>query len=683
MAAGLPSGIAVEVEFTPPVWTAITGSISEAFSIDVGRPDESSDPQPGRMALVVDNIDGTFTPDNPLSAYYPNLVEGKRIRVIITGTGGYGSGIYGSSTYMGTSVRFLGKITEIVPDFPTEPTQAKTHIQAVDVMGDLAAIENMLPAHSALGAHYLVTDTSINNGASSRDPSLPKMTIAYLSSNGSVDFASDSSFSADSDPCLSLTSGARLWHARPAFSGALNVGGLFKLTAGSAGEVFAVSVGKRTDAAFAAGTLLYVNWDGIDKLTLSGGSGVNGVTPGWHYIKISKGGGASPVVMSIDDGTLNEAITGSPYAGLVFSCLSVGGNLTLSVRDLHVSAPHSSFFRQAFGPPTLTLQNDVDDLAYITSRSMSWTTTTTRAATPLASGGQTALDVLVALARSESGIAYVDYATEAIKLVSNVDYRPTALSMTVDAEADGSDGPTLSRSNAAKASTVTAKSPLSAITVSDPAVTAGSRDIETRLASDVDLYSVASDGIARGRDQKLRLRQFTVDLVSAGNDLFASLFALAPGKRIRYVVGAASTYFGFSWFDGYVEGWRETIGPGVYTVDFNLSPADAPTEARWDTARWAFGDGVCTATSGTAVGSTGNGTLVLTWTGGSPLSTAAGDYPLDLDWNGERVTVTSAPAGSSSPQTVTITARGVAPTVARVHAAGEPVEIWDAGRWAY
>ena len=63
------------------------------------------------------------------------------------------------------------------------------------------------------------------------------------------------------------------------------------------------------------------------------------------------------------------------------------------------------------------------------------------------------------------------------------------------------------------------------------------------------------------------------------------------------------------------------------------------------------------------------------------MSTSAGDYPLDLDINGERVTVTSAPAGSTSPQTVTIT-RGVAPTVARAHGAGEAVDVWNAARWA-
>jgi hypothetical protein len=89
-----------------------------------------------------------------------------------------------------------------------------------------------------------------------------------------------------------------------------------------------------------------------------------------------------------------------------------------------------------------------------------------------------------------------------------------------------------------------------------------------------------------------------------------------------------------------------------------------------------------TVTSGTAVGTTSTGTIVVTTTASNPTwSTTAGDWPQDLDWNGERVTVTAAPAGSSSPQTLTITARGVAPRVARVHSAGEPVDVWTGAGW--
>ena len=50
-------------------------------------------------------------------------------------------------------------------------------------------------------------------------------------------------------------------------------------------------------------------------------------------------------------------------------------------------------------------------------------------------------------------------------------------------------------------------------------------------------------------------------------------------------------------------------------------------------------------------------------------------YPHTVNWNGEQITITSAPASSTSPQTLTITARAAGGTVARVHAAGEPVDV--------
>ena len=49
-------------------------------------------------------------------------------------------------------------------------------------------------------------------------------------------------------------------------------------------------------------------------------------------------------------------------------------------------------------------------------------------------------------------------------------------------------------------------------------------------------------------------------------------------------------------------------------------------------------------------------------------------WPSDLDWNGEIITC-SAPGGSTSPQTLTVTARGVDASVARSHSAGEVIDV--------
>lgn len=162
------------------------------------------------------------------------------------------------------------------------------------------------------------------------------------------------------------------------------------------------------------------------------------------------------------------------------------------------------------------------------------------------------------------------------------------------------------------------------------------------------------------------------------------MWALRLGGRVRYNT-VPTQHFGVSYMDGYVEGWKEEIAVDGYVVTFDLSAADAPPEAKWTDStygRFCWGDGVATVTGGTAVGSTGNGTLIITTSSGPTLSTSAGDYPLQLDWNGECVTITSAPASSTSPQTVTITARGQNGTVARSHSTGEAVDIWLGARFA-
>ena len=177
---------------------------------------------------------------------------------------------------------------------------------------------------------------------------------------------------------------------------------------------------------------------------------------------------------------------------------------------------------------------------------------------------------------------------------------------------------------------------------------------------------------------KLSLEQLTVDLANTGNDLWASTLALELGVRIR-LSNLPSTYYGWTYADVYPYGWTEEWDQQRAKFTFDTEPADAPPEGYVDDATYGrtSGDsGTATVTSGTAVGTTGTGTMVVTTSTGPALSNAAGDYPQDFDWNGERVTVTAAPAAAASPQTLTITARGVAPSVARSHSAGEPITPW-------
>jgi len=84
-----------------PTWTDISAYASAVnpLGIQRGRPDEFSDVQAGTMSLLLNNADGRFTRDRPSSPYYPNVRNGRRIRISI---------IYSSTTY----VRFDGHVNE-------------------------------------------------------------------------------------------------------------------------------------------------------------------------------------------------------------------------------------------------------------------------------------------------------------------------------------------------------------------------------------------------------------------------------------------------------------------------------------------------------------------------------------------------------------------------------------------
>lgn len=91
--------------------------------------------------------------------------------------------------------------------------------------------------------------------------------------------------------------------------------------------------------------------------------------------------------------------------------------------------------------------------------------------------------------------------------------------------------------------------------------------------------------------------------------------------------------------------------------------------------RFAEDEGTITLTSNITAAAT---SMSATTQAGHPaLTNAAGDLPFDISVNGERVTVTAV-SGASSPQTLTVT-RGVAPTTAVAHTAGDVISIWNPG----
>ena len=188
------------------------------------------------------------------------------------------------------------------------------------------------------------------------------------------------------------------------------------------------------------------------------------------------------------------------------------------------------------------------------------------------------------------------------------------------------------------------------------------------------------------RSAKLRPTSIVVDFTSSpnSNTLWSALKDMRPGDRVR-LSNIPSAMLGYTYTDQFVYGWTESYSELRSSWSLDPAPADAPPEAVFDDStygRWSAG-GTMSVSSGTAVGNTGTGTIVVDTVGGGAVFTTTGaDWPMDLDWNGERITITAAPGASTTPQTLTITARGVAPTIARAHSAGEQIDVWMAAAWA-
>jgi len=248
--------------------------------------------------------------------------------------------------------------------------------------------------------------------------------------------------------------------------------------------------------------------------------------------------------------------------------------------------------------------------------------------------------------------------------------------LTVDAEADLAGAPTLIRESANAINSATASSTVASVTATDnsldPRTSNASVSVQAAAANPAVLYSLATQQVAASKYAGLRATDLTVDLATSQNDLYSQFFAMFPGNVVT-LNGLPSTYLGVSSMNGVVEGWTERPSLDGYTVTLNLSPM-TPRESSYSTNdSFGFGDGIAYLNAAITSSAT---SLQLAWTSGDVLSTSSlTDYPLDLNVNGERVTVTAAPAGSTSPQTLTVT-RGIAPTVARAHNQYEPVELW-------
>ncbi|MFI7073554.1 hypothetical protein [Micromonospora sediminicola] len=196
-----------------------------------------------------------------------------------------------------------------------------------------------------------------------------------------------------------------------------------------------------------------------------------------------------------------------------------------------------------------------------------------------------------------------------------------------------------------------------------------SDSVELNLAYDADLIDQASWRVHLGGVVDLREDSVPVDL-AANPGMVDGWLSCRVGARVVRINPPAQYRPGA--LDRIVMGWTETLGPRQWLVRFDPEPAQPWDVAVADGPQRVAPTGATLAASATAAATT----LSLATVGSSGLwTTKAASFPLDLDVNGERVTV-SAITGTSSPQTATVAARSVNGVV-KAHPAGAPVTVWQ------
>jgi len=720
--AGPVTAVTVEVELTAGSWTDISTYLAteNGVTCSYAMPQYGEAGAPSQATLVLRNDDGRFTPDNPTSPYAPEWGRGKRMRITVT---------KGSARQV-----FIGAIITLTLAFPSGTSgTSQVTVGAVD---GLAALGRRT-MRSAWAEHiqWEAADASVTADVWPLDLDASARSLPAIDNDAIPASVIDSTIGGDGESGT-LTAGGSADGIY--LDGSVQVGSGQYVDKYGAGDLtgpvlrvqprstsrvmtqfwFRSSVqpsdilsglmticGLRSGGAAVADVALYVHASTDVGLLLSnpntGGTLILGVTGGmndsaWHSVTLRQS--STSVFLDIDGvergsttmdlSTVDEAT----YGGRIEIGGTLGKNVEGYLGDLAgiawIGTVLTDLDDYARPGTTWSLQSRWIDLGSWAGTALvaipgTVTGTDNRTVGHTPTAGRTVLDVAQELARTAGGCVWIPPVTGIPTLVTYDTLHPGTASLALTLEADDSldvGEPVWADSVDEAPTRVTASSPAGPGLAVDAAAEAGGerRDatVDTCAPSATDAGSVAAMVLAESTD--LRLRSIGLDLASAQNDLYAAVLSATPGILVS-VAGVDSGVCGVSATDGLLREWQITFDRDSTRVVLGLAPSRV--EGVTDDAEYGrvADEGDVTVDSGTAVGTTSTGTVVATLGASADFSTDSADYPVDLDWQGERVTVGSAPSASAAgAQTLTLTARGVAPTVARSHPAGDTLTVWHA-----
>ena len=607
----------LEIELTAGVWTDITQYIAYTVNpvvIKQGRPTEYDDVSAGSLTCTLWNDDGRFMPDNQGGAFYPNFVEGKRIRFKLTKAG---------TTY----TRFLGWIQSIIPQFPgLSTTGSTTDITVTDSLGLLAqrvmrsnwtevalwrGRTDGLPcdAFEATGttSSYIAILTNY-----SADVGAVQGSYAYSAANPNISFSTD--------PAMSLggvmsSQASTIGTSNSVLLPVQATPKIIQFFMKTPQALYPTGGGLPND--ITAASLVASGFAGLGQLVISGnGASANGLwvfdgtlatnlgimanlpfnqwvaitiasnagTPShsdWSIYTDMNNPGSVATVSNVNIDIRNTAYLQFPGDINNFGSQSWGGIITL--RGTNVVTPIDGVTAatgRTVADRITSLMNSTNLLPY------TYTTVGTNSTVAACTGswsGRTALDVAQEIARTALGIAWArGRDSEILWMYSDV-VRPSTPVSIIDLDGDCVGVPKLARGADSRPTRVQVTSPAktTVLVVDTAAETAlgGAQRLKSTTtinASNTDITALAN--LYLQGSAALRISQVAVDLLSPATDHTAELFSesttqggLYPTQRIRLLT--ATSHFGIPTRDVHVQGWTESYGINAQTITMDTTPA--------------------------------------------------------------------------------------------------------------
>lgn len=194
--------------------------------------------------------------------------------------------------------------------------------------------------------------------------------------------------------------------------------------------------------------------------------------------------------------------------------------------------------------------------------------------------------------------------------------------------------------------------------------------VTINVRSDEDLPDQAHWRVHLGTVDEARYPQISLNLasseVSEDAALTADIVSMDLGDRLT--IDNQPVWLPPNLISQIVRGMTETLAPFEWFITTNCTPESPWQVAEYGTARYG------TEYSSLSASATSSATSITVATSTGPLwTTSAGDFPLDIEIGGERMTVTAI-SGASSPQTFTVT-RSVN-GITKAHDSGSAVRLF-------